>query len=211
VPDAQERRRKKRLLIIHTRLARFFTWILLLGFVILPGTLTREGQQNPSTSSETDGSNLTHSAINHIANLGLYVLSLLSLRPDHRSSSKHIITVDGYSDIDIHHHNRFAIGYVCCLINGFAICWLWYLRKDETEWLFTNLFSAGLINAFSGLITTFVNVYAVQNGTIGPSTKSTFVLVSFCTFVYAVLTAVYARKRSRARRRRGSRASSAMV
>jgi len=178
VPDAQERWRKRRLLIIHTRLARLFTWILLLGFVILPSTFTKEAdnQQNPSTSSDTGGSNLTHSALNHIANLGL-----------------------------------FAIGYVCCLINGFAICCLWYLRKDETEWLFTNLFSAGLINAFSGLITTLVNVYAVQNGTIGSSTKSTLILVSFCTFVYAVLTAVYARKRLRARQRRGSRASSAMV
>jgi hypothetical protein len=100
---------------------------------------------------------------------------------------------------------------MCCLVNAFAICWLWYLRKDETEWLFTNLFSAGLINAFSGLITTFVNLYAVQSGTIGSSTKSTLVLASFCTFAYAVLTAVYFRKRLRARYRRGSRASSAMV
>lgn len=73
VPDAQERRRKRRLLIIHTRLARFFTWILLLGFVILPSTLTRDDQQNPPTGS---GSALAHEAKNHIANLGLYVPSL---------------------------------------------------------------------------------------------------------------------------------------
>jgi hypothetical protein len=113
--------------------------------------------------------------------------------------------------LTFHHHNRFAIGYTCCLINAFAICWLWYIRKDDYEWLFTNIFTAGLINAFSGLITTFVNLYGVQNGTIGSSTKSTLVLASFCTFVYAVLTAVYARKRLQARYRRGSRASSAMV
>jgi len=100
---------------------------------------------------------------------------------------------------------------MCCLVNGFAICWLWYIRKDDVEWLFTNLFSAGLINAFSGLITTFVNLYGVQSGTVGSSTKSTLVLASFCTFAYAVLTAVYARKRLRARYRRGSRTSSAMV
>lgn len=82
VPDAQERRRKRRLLIIHTRLARFFTWILLLGFVILPSTFTRDqghqadDDQNP-TGSETGGESLTDSAINHIANLGLYVPSFL--------------------------------------------------------------------------------------------------------------------------------------
>lgn len=38
VLTAQERRRRAKLLIIHTRLAKFFAWILLLGFVILPGT-----------------------------------------------------------------------------------------------------------------------------------------------------------------------------
>jgi hypothetical protein len=80
VPDAQERRRRRRLLIVHTRLARFFTWILLLGFVILPSTLTRD-------QGDTGGSDsLAHEAINHIANLGLYVsfrsfLFLFVLRP----------------------------------------------------------------------------------------------------------------------------------
>jgi hypothetical protein len=100
---------------------------------------------------------------------------------------------------------------MCCLVNGFAICWLWYIRRGETEWLFTNLFSAGLINAFSGLITTFVNLYGVQKGPGGSSNTSTLVLSSFCTFIYAVLTAIYFRKRQRDRYRRGSRASSAMV
>jgi hypothetical protein len=42
VPTAQERRRRARLLIVHTRLAKFFAWILLLGFVILPGTFSKE-------------------------------------------------------------------------------------------------------------------------------------------------------------------------
>ena len=41
VLTAQERRRRARLLIIHTRLAKFFAWILLLGFVILPGTFSK--------------------------------------------------------------------------------------------------------------------------------------------------------------------------
>jgi hypothetical protein len=170
VPDAQERARKKRLLIIHTRLARFFTWILLLGFVILPSTLTKDGKQT--------GSDLADRARNRVANLGL-----------------------------------FAIGYICCLVNAIAICSLWHIRKDDHEWLLTNLFSAGLINAFSGLITTFVNFWGVQSGAGGSSSYSTLVLASFCTFVYAVLTTVYFRKRLRlrARNRRGSRASSAIV
>jgi hypothetical protein len=36
--DERRRRHKTKLLIIHTRIAKFVTWLLLLGFVILPGT-----------------------------------------------------------------------------------------------------------------------------------------------------------------------------
>ena len=44
VPDEGLRRRRARLMIIHTRLAKFFTWILLLGFVILPGTFNHDAK-----------------------------------------------------------------------------------------------------------------------------------------------------------------------
>jgi hypothetical protein len=47
VPDERAerlRRRRAKLLIIHTRLAKFFTWILLLGFVILPGTFSKDAK-----------------------------------------------------------------------------------------------------------------------------------------------------------------------
>ncbi|KAI0277031.1 hypothetical protein BGY98DRAFT_1064173 [Russula aff. rugulosa BPL654] len=186
VPDAQERLRRRKLLHIHTRYAKFFTWILLLGFVILPSTFTRSQGNNQGsnqgsnsqnqTQPNTEGEKLRQDAINHVSNLGL-----------------------------------FAIGYSCCLLNGFAVIVLWRLNNDNPEWLFTNLFSAGLINAFSGLLTTFVNFFGVQASQLGPSTKSTLTLASFCTFVYLVLTLIYARKRIQARKRRGSRASSAMA
>jgi hypothetical protein len=55
VPDAQEQRRKRRLLIIHSRLARFFTCFI---------TFTRAQVDDKS-------------AINHIAILGLYVRSFV--------------------------------------------------------------------------------------------------------------------------------------
>ncbi|KAN0125812.1 hypothetical protein V8E52_001019 [Russula decolorans] len=172
VPDAQERWRKRRLLKIHTRLARFFNWILLVGFVILPSTFARDAAGG-NHSSEPE---IVQDAKSHIEN-----------------------------------HGVFAIGFFCCLVNGLAICYLWYIRKDDHEWLFTNLFTAGLINSFSGLISTFVNFYGVKGTQPGSSAYATFALASFCTFVYAVLTTVYFRKRLRARHQRGSRASSAMV
>lgn len=184
-PDEELRlQRQKRLLIIHTRLARFFTWLLLLGFVILPSTFTRSqaGKKQPDAGGAGSAPNTTttdtskHQGLNHITNNGL-----------------------------------FAISYVCCLTSGLAVLWLWRIRKYNYEWVLTNLFSAGLINSFSGLITTFVNLFAVQGGQVGSSTKSSLVLTSCCTVIYAVLTYVYYQKRSRERaaaaRNRRSRAS----
>ncbi len=66
------------------------------------------------------------------------------------------------------------IGFVCCFFNAVAVGWLWYLRKDDPQWLLMNLFSAGLVNAFTGLLMTFVNIYGVPGATLGTtSTQST--------------------------------------
>jgi hypothetical protein len=97
---------------------------------------------------------------------------------------------------------------MCCFVNGCAISCLWYIRKTDPEWLFTNLFFAGLVNAFSGLVTAFVNIYAVQDGFHGPGSKSTLTLASACTLIYAVLALVYHRKRKQARYRRNRRGPS---
>ena len=218
-----QRRRKRRLLLIHTRLARFFTWILLLGFIILSSTLTRgensggnRDNQNSSSGSGTGGSESdfvdsakTTSRMSDCTFVRSF--PFVSGRSSSRNTHTFIYPCPLMVILTFYHHNRFAIGYVCCLVNGFAISWLWYIRKDDYGWLFTNLFSAGLISAFSGLIMTLVNVYGVQKGKIGSSTTSTLVLSSFCTFVYAVLTVVYSPQGLRARIRRGSRASSATM
>ena len=77
-PETERRREfeRRRTLIIHTRLARFFTWILLFAFVILPGTFSRvqnnqsnsqDGLTNPKQSTATK-------VIDEIANLPLYAI-----------------------------------------------------------------------------------------------------------------------------------------
>jgi hypothetical protein len=98
--------------------------------------------------------------------------------------------------------NRFAIGLVCCVINGCAISYLWHLRKDDPEWLFVNLFFAGLVNAFSGLVTAFVSIYGVHGGPKGAASTATLILASLCTVIYGVLAFVFYRKREKVRHRR---------
>jgi hypothetical protein len=107
--------------------------------------------------------------------------------------------------------DRLALGFVCSIVNGLATLWLWRIRKNDVEWLFTNLFFAGLVNAFSGLVTTFVNIFGVQGGPHGAPTKSTIALTSTFTIIYGILTLIYLRKRLELRRRRSSRASSLTV
>ncbi|KAF8483425.1 hypothetical protein DFH94DRAFT_679960 [Russula ochroleuca] len=167
--DERRRLRQKKLLIIHTRIARFFTWLLLLGFVILPSTFSRNDQgQTSCTCPDSGSSSGNHRGKNHVFNVSLLPL-----------------------------------GYVCCFLDFFVVAWLWHVRKEH-DWLFENLFLAGLVNAFSGLVTTFVNVFGVQGGTLGTSSKTTLILASVCTIIYGTLSIIYYRKRMEIRWRRGS-------
>ena len=80
-PGTSETERKqeferRRTLIIHTRLAKFFTWILLLAFVILPGTFSRVQTNEANGTTPPDGS-AASKVIDEIAHLPLYVLPLL--------------------------------------------------------------------------------------------------------------------------------------
>jgi hypothetical protein len=69
-----------------------------------------------------------------------------------------------------------------------------------------NLFFAGLVNAFSGLVTTFVSIYgAHDHGANGAATKAALALTSVFTIIYAILTLVYYRKREQIRLRRSRR------
>jgi len=128
-PYAEEHRR--RLLIVHLRLAKFFSWLLLLAFVILPGTFSRENEA-------------------------------VSTKP------------------------LFAAVYVCTILNGCAIGWLWYQRRNDPEFLYLNLFLPGLTNSFSGLITTLVNLWAVRHGHLGAATTTTIVVPCLATAIYGV-------------------------
>jgi hypothetical protein len=50
-PDPVSEETRRRTLIVHLRLAKFFSWLLLLAFVILPGTFSREQQDSKGEKS----------------------------------------------------------------------------------------------------------------------------------------------------------------
>jgi len=102
------------------------------------------------------------------------------------------------------------VAYVCCLLNALASFWLWRRRRSDPIWLYTNLFFAGLVNAFSGFITTIVNVYGVQDGQFSTASRATLAITCTFTAIYAVLSVFYYRKRLQGTNRR-SRVSSVAV
>ena len=66
--------------MMHTRLAKIFTWLLLLAFVILPGTFSRaQNNQGPAVQpgEPPPARGTATKVIDEIANLPLYVLPLL--------------------------------------------------------------------------------------------------------------------------------------
>jgi hypothetical protein len=75
--ERQQESQRRRTLIIHTRLAKIFTWILLFAFVILPGTFSRV--QNNQNNNPPENMTTASKVIQEIANLPLYVLPLLPI------------------------------------------------------------------------------------------------------------------------------------
>jgi hypothetical protein len=71
--DQQRESRRQILLRKHTRFAKFFTWLLLLGFVVLPSTF---GKIQQPTGSTSDCTALFNDNRNSLGSTPLYVPSL---------------------------------------------------------------------------------------------------------------------------------------
>jgi len=151
-PDPVSEETRRRTLIVHLRLAKFFNWLLLVAFVILPGTFSREKDSKDSNSGTR---NVSSGAL-------------------------------------------FAVVYVCTFLNACAISWLWYLRRHDHEFLYLNLFLPGLTNSFSGLITTLVNLWAVQHSRLGTATTTTIIVTCLATAIYGVACMNFRSKHLRA-------------
>lgn len=84
-----------------------------------------------------------------------------------------------------------VIAYVCCGVGGLGMCLLWLRWSHNYVWLLGNIFVPGLLNGLSGVLSTFVGIYATQNGRYGPSSIATLAVTGACTIICAFLTAIY--------------------
>jgi len=190
--------RRKRALKIHTRLARFFTWLLLFGFVLLPSTF---GKLAPGNSAEgsNNGTASTNGAASTFACECMAALAGGVLAGSNSTSGGSNSTSDGSNSNSgaVRNKGILSFAYVCCAFNGAATIWLWKSRRNEYSWLLANLFGPGFINAFSGLLLTVVAAHGVKTGSLSSSNATVAVAATF-TIVYALLSLFYYWRRSRA-------------
>ena len=87
------------------------------------------------------------------------------------------------------------MAYVLCAISTSVLLWLWWRQRGNYVWLLRNIFVPGMFNGLSGLITTFVSVYASQKGqggpTLGSTSIATLAVASTCTLVCGLLAIIY--------------------
>ena len=87
---------------------------------------------------------------------------------------------------------RLIIAYTFCGIGTFGLCIIWYCIHPNCVWLLDNIFTQGVLNGLSGLISTFVGIYGSQDGvSYGTPTISAIAATGGCTAICSVLWLIY--------------------
>jgi len=81
-----------------------------------------------------------------------------------------------------------VVAYGCCAFGGTGMCFLWWRQRRHHFWLVHNLFFPGALHGLSGLLSTFVNVYATPDASVlGVSSIATLVVTGACTVICGFL------------------------
>lgn len=90
---------------------------------------------------------------------------------------------------------RLAIGFTCCALGVLGLLVLGIAMYPNFIWLVKNIFLPGMFNGFAGLISTFVAIYASQDGvSYGPTTIAALVTTGTCSLICSVPVLIYAIK-----------------
>ena len=153
---------------IHNFAASFFTWILLAGFVLFPGTFT-------SLKNSGGNNTVTEEALNVINHVSLFVIAFLCSG----------IGAAGMGYL----WWRWMKNYVW-LVNKVFL----YVDVVPVLCLYVPLNAAcspGLLNSLAGVISTLSSVYGAQHGEYSSSSKVTLIVTVTTTFICGALTVYY--------------------
>ena len=121
---------------IYNLLAAFSTWILLAGYVLLPGTFTSL-QKIPTP---TDPSDPHYDPDDHPNAVEVWILQRVRNTP------------------------LLFIAAICTAIGILGMCGLWFRWRRNYVWIINRIFLPGALNSLAGIISTIVNVHTAQRG-----------------------------------------------
>ncbi|KAK4038027.1 hypothetical protein C8A01DRAFT_38055 [Parachaetomium inaequale] len=150
---------------MHNILVSFYVWILLAGFVIIPGSFTsvKRKQENEtvqlpiSTGAGTTGADGSGEK--------------LALTPANTAAM--------------------VIGFVCIVAGTFGSAWLALRWRRNYVWLLNKLYLPLILNALAGLLATVTSVYTQQAGEWRPQAVTTAVVEAVILVFSIVLFFVY--------------------
>ena len=71
------------------------------------------------------------------------------------------------------------------------MCFLWWRQKTNYVWLVSSIFVPGLLSGMAGLISTFVGIYAINDGAYTTSSIASLAVTGTSTVVCGFLAAFY--------------------
>ncbi|KAK3301309.1 uncharacterized protein B0H64DRAFT_438394 [Chaetomium fimeti] len=152
---------------MHNILVSFFVWILLAGFVIIPGSFTSSQRKQEGETVQLPVAAPGGTGTGTGANAG----AKLSLTPANTAA--------------------LVIGFVCIIAGAFGSAWLALRWRRNYVWLLNKLYLPLILNALAGLIATITSVYTQQAGEWGPQAVTTAVVEAIILAMGIILFFVY--------------------
>ncbi|KAK4243953.1 hypothetical protein C7999DRAFT_17743 [Corynascus novoguineensis] len=160
---------------MHNILVTFFMWILLVGFVIIPGSFTSDKRKQDGATVELPlgGGGGGGGGANGGSGGGSSSSSSkkLSLTPANTAA--------------------LVIGFVCVLTGAFGSAWLALRWRRNYVWLLNKLYLPLILTALAGLLATITSVYTQQAGDWGPQAIVTAVVEAVILGLSIILFFVY--------------------
>lgn len=153
---------------MHNILVTFFMWILLVGFVIIPGSFTSDKRKQDGATVELP---LVGGGGGANGGSGSGGGKKLSLTPANTAA--------------------LVIGFVCVLTGAFGSAWLALRWRRNYVWLLNKLYLPLILTALAGLLATITSVYTQQAGDWGPQAIVTAVVEAVILGLNIILFFVY--------------------
>lgn len=148
---------------IYNLLAAFSTWILLAGYVLLPGTFTSL-QNIPTPIDPSDPEYNPNDPPNAVE---VWILERVRNTP------------------------LLVIAAICSALGVIGMCGLWFRWRRNYVWIINRIFLPGALNSLAGIISTIVNVHTAQQGKYSLTAIVSVTVTAVSAMVNGTLWLVY--------------------